>query len=334
MAEISVVIPVYNVEKYLDGCIHSVLNQSFRDFELILVDDGSPDRCPQMCDEWAAQDPRIQVIHQTNGGLDAARKAGTERCKGEYILFLDSDDFLMPEVLYQVTDAMRQQPACDIMQMGYRIIFPDGKTHDMHDFSILFASDTLIDGWEFLRRNCLKADTLWNAWSKVYRTSFMQKVHMEALPRHACEDLESLVTYCLYGCKFAYHDLLLIGFRSQREGSITTHISAAYMKGYNESMVRICNQIAKTDLVDKAYVKGYFAKLMLHNSHEAWRLPDKERREICAEAKRAAFSKAKSNDHMCNAALWTAHAFGIRCALYSMRLGKKAMRVKEMIHRH
>ena len=90
--KLSVVIPVYKVEDYLERCVRSVLDQDYRDLEVILVDDGSPDRCPQICDYLASQDPRVIVIHKKNGGLSSARNAGIDKAKGEYIAFLDSDD--------------------------------------------------------------------------------------------------------------------------------------------------------------------------------------------------------------------------------------------------
>ena len=90
--KLSVIIPIYKVENYLERCVKSVLNQDYRDFEVILVDDGSPDRCPQICDDLARMDDRIVVVHKTNGGLSAARNSGIEIAKGEYLVFLDSDD--------------------------------------------------------------------------------------------------------------------------------------------------------------------------------------------------------------------------------------------------
>lgn len=92
MARLTIIVPVYKVEKYLDKCINSVLKQSFQDYELILVDDGSPDKCGEMCDAYAAQDKRIRVIHKENGGLSSARNAGLEIASTELIAFLDSDD--------------------------------------------------------------------------------------------------------------------------------------------------------------------------------------------------------------------------------------------------
>lgn len=105
MPKVSIVVPVYNVEKYLDRCVQSLLNQTLKDIEIILVDDGSPDNCPQMCDEYAKFDSRIKVIHKKNGGLGFARNSGAEIATGNYITFCDSDDWLdhdAYETLYNI----------------------------------------------------------------------------------------------------------------------------------------------------------------------------------------------------------------------------------------
>ena len=96
---ISVIIPIYKVEEYLQRCIDSVVNQTYKNLEIILVDDGSPDRCPQLCDEWAAIDSRIQVIHKSNEGLSSARNIGLDICNGEYICFIDSDDWVATDMV-------------------------------------------------------------------------------------------------------------------------------------------------------------------------------------------------------------------------------------------
>ena len=93
MPRFSIIVPVYNVEQYLAECVESVLAQTFTDWEMILVDDGSPDNCPRLCDEWAGKDARIKVVHKKNGGASSARNVGIRESGGEYILFLDSDDF-------------------------------------------------------------------------------------------------------------------------------------------------------------------------------------------------------------------------------------------------
>ena len=99
---ISVIIPVYKVEEYLEECLRSVINQTYNNLEIILVDDGSPDHCPQLCDEWSSKDSRIKVIHKENGGLSDARNAGMSIATGEYIAFVDSDDYIAPTMYEQL----------------------------------------------------------------------------------------------------------------------------------------------------------------------------------------------------------------------------------------
>lgn len=96
---ISVIVPIYNVEKYLARCVDSIVNQTYKNLEIILVDDGSPDRCPQMCDDYAEKDRRIKVVHKNNGGLSDARNAGMAVATGEYISFIDGDDYVSDDFL-------------------------------------------------------------------------------------------------------------------------------------------------------------------------------------------------------------------------------------------
>ena len=125
----SVIVPIYNVEKYLRKCIESVLDQSFTDYELILVDDGSPDRCPAICDEYAEKDPRIKVIHKKNGGLVSARQAGIQIAQGDYIFNLDGDDALCLDALESAWKIIADTHA-DIVSFSYRHSI-DGKIGDV-----------------------------------------------------------------------------------------------------------------------------------------------------------------------------------------------------------
>lgn len=111
MPEISVIVPVYKVEAYLPICVQSILRQTFADFELILVDDGSPDCCGEMCDDFAAKDHRVRVIHQENRGLSGARNAGMEIAQGEYITFVDSDDIVADFFLEELYRAIKETDA-------------------------------------------------------------------------------------------------------------------------------------------------------------------------------------------------------------------------------
>ncbi len=115
----SVIVPVYKVEKYIRTCIESVLSQSFTDFELILVNDGSCDNCPEICEEYKEKDSRIKVIHKENGGLASARQAGIKEASGDYIYNLDSDDAIEPDVLKDCYDIILKNN-CDIVSFGYK----------------------------------------------------------------------------------------------------------------------------------------------------------------------------------------------------------------------
>lgn len=109
---ISVIVPVYKVEAYLDACVQSIVDQTWRELEILLVDDGSPDRCGAMCDEWAKKDSRIRVIHKENGGLSSARNAGLDICRGDWVLFVDSDDTIHPQMADLLHRAAAARPGC------------------------------------------------------------------------------------------------------------------------------------------------------------------------------------------------------------------------------
>lgn len=121
MPSVSVIVPVYNVEKYLRRCVDSVLAQTLTDFELILVDDGSTDGSPAICDEYARGDTRVKVIHQKNAGVSAARNAGLDAARGEYVAFVDSDDYVDERYLEKLL-----APGCDLCICGAKIILEDG----------------------------------------------------------------------------------------------------------------------------------------------------------------------------------------------------------------
>lgn len=126
MPELSIIVPVYKVEKYLPRCIDSILAQTFGDFELILIDDGSPDGCGRICDEYARKDKRIVAIHQKNMGVSAARNAGLDIARGRYIGFVDSDDWIEPQMYEVMMDAIRENGA-DMAVCGVRYADEDGK---------------------------------------------------------------------------------------------------------------------------------------------------------------------------------------------------------------
>lgn len=123
-AKISVIVPVYKVEPYLDKCISSIANQTYRNLEIILVDDGSPDNCPAMCDTWAEKDSRIRVIHKTNGGLSDARNAGMAIATGELMTFVDSDDWIAPDMCEHLYQRLAEDNS-DIATCGVQMVWED-----------------------------------------------------------------------------------------------------------------------------------------------------------------------------------------------------------------
>ena len=132
MPEISIIVPVYKVEKYLDHCVSSLRNQSVHDIEIILVDDGSPDNCPTLCDAYAQQDSRIKVIHKENGGVCSARNAGLDVASGEYIAFVDSDDYI-DTCMYEKMLEKAVQDNCDVVMCDCLKEFGDHSELYTHD---------------------------------------------------------------------------------------------------------------------------------------------------------------------------------------------------------
>ena len=122
---ISIIVPIYNVEKYLPQCLDSLISQTYRDIEIILVDDGSPDKCPEICDAYAKKDARIKVVHQINGGVSSARNTGLKASRGEYIGFVDPDDWVAPEMYEKMMEALADHKA-DLAICGYQYCHADG----------------------------------------------------------------------------------------------------------------------------------------------------------------------------------------------------------------
>lgn len=160
---LSIIVPVYDVERYLPKCMDSILAQTFTDFELILVDDGSPDNCPALCDAAAAKDARIRVIHQKNGGLSAARNAGLDAARGAWIGFVDSDDYIAPE-MYEALYQAVQSTGADLALCDYAEVDEAGAPcQSMH---------IRLEKKDFTGRDLLKNatdSTIQPAWNKLYR---------------------------------------------------------------------------------------------------------------------------------------------------------------------
>lgn len=137
---ISVIVPVYRVERYLERCVQSILNQTYKNIEIILVDDGSPDNCPEICDRLAGLHSNIRVIHKVNGGLSSARNAGIEVCKGAYVSFVDSDDFIDSEFIERLAKLAEKYKA-DVVMLRYQEV-----TSSEIDFNIKQSNEKVYYG--------------------------------------------------------------------------------------------------------------------------------------------------------------------------------------------
>ena len=180
MPTVTVIIPVYKVERYLDACVESVVRQSYADLEILLVDDGSQDRCPALCDAWAEKDPRIKVIHRENGGLSAARNSGIDAAMGEFLLFVDSDDLLEPDAVRRAVDAQRQQDA-DLVIFNLTYVDEENRPLPQPDFSG-FTDEILDEDGVWQRCFALAETRIYYvvAWNKLYRRSLFQ--HLRYAP--------------------------------------------------------------------------------------------------------------------------------------------------------
>lgn len=170
---ISVIVPIYNVEEYLDRCVESIVNQTYKHLEIILVDDGSPDNCSQMCDEWAEKDNRIKVVHKGNGGLSDARNAGLRIATGEIVSFIDSDDWIELDMFEKMLNRMIDDDS-DIASCGVKWVEEDGiiiRDVTSNDGVL----DTQIAMKELLNDGKLKQ----HVWNKIYKYELIKDIPFE-----------------------------------------------------------------------------------------------------------------------------------------------------------
>lgn len=213
---ISVIVPVFKVERFLSRCIKSIQNQTYKNIEIILVDDGSPDCCPEICDAYAQMDSRIQVIHKKNGGLSDARNAGIEKAKGNYLCFVDSDDYIQPAMLEHM---MATAQKYDVRLVVSNLIAVDEEGHQVvssnkspiHDG--IFTAEELLPkiyqelGWYFIV-----------AWNKLYHHSLFDKTRFPIGKIHEDEYIVAQVMWdarkiaCIASEEYIY--------TYQRKGSI------------------------------------------------------------------------------------------------------------------
>lgn len=269
MPKISVIVPVYKVENYLRECINSLMNQTFKDIEIILVDDGSPDCCGEICDVLAKEDDRICVIHQKNQGLSCARNAGIQRASGKYLCFLDSDDLVLPtycEILYNLLN----ETPYDFSFCGVAR-FRDGETPPNTDVN---GHPVVVNNIEYLRMQ-LERKTEFGVWNKLFRREVFNQISFA--PQRLNEDVlfsADILEKLNHGAIGTPKQLYLY---RQREGSIVSNqaiygssdfiYAASYLLN---SVIQYAPELTKTALhyagdypwmfVDRIYVRGEFAR--------------------------------------------------------------------------
>lgn len=195
---ISIIVPVYKVEPYLRRCLDSIVNQTYTNLEIILVDDGSPDNCPQICDEYAAKDNRIVVMHKENGGLSDARNAGLDICKGEYISFVDSDDWIIQNYIEILLSLCIKEKADIAIGMHKK----EGLLNKSLD-STACTNYVIMDSKQALKQlfneNAL---TFTVSWGKLYKKELWdqlrfppKKLYEDAYIRHRLYDKSSIICF-------------------------------------------------------------------------------------------------------------------------------------------
>lgn len=172
---ISVIVPIYNVEMYLNNCIESIVNQKYNNLEIILVDDGSTDKSFNLCDIWASKDSRIKVIHKKNGGLSDARNAGLKIAQGEFIAFVDSDDWIDDIFLQKLYLAILQSNA-DIAECSVKFVDEDGKPIKERNVKNGY---TILNKKEALQALILENGVYQTVWNKLYRRSVIKDIFFE-----------------------------------------------------------------------------------------------------------------------------------------------------------
>lgn len=245
-ALVSIIVPVYKSEEYLAACMDSIFAQTYEELEIILVDDGSPDTCPALCDGYGAQYPFVQVIHQENGGLWKARNTGIRAAKGDYICFVDSDDELGdPDCIAQMITCAERAKA-DIVQGNYCRILPDGtysgeNRHHLHGGRYTRTADFRFQGFYY------HGHLSYN-WSKLYRRAFLVDRDLYCRPYPFSQDKAH--NAACYSCRprYAFVDACVYRYRVNEESvtfrykdnliPVWTAIAADYLQFCEERGVR------------------------------------------------------------------------------------------------
>ena len=257
MPLISVIVPVYNVEEYIRECIESVLNQTFEDYELILVDDGSPDRCGLICDEYAKRDKRIRVIHKENSGVSNARNAGLDAACGKYVYFMDSDDYIVPDLLEKAVNHM--ETGLDMLVFNFWEKHENGEElpnifPEYGEFSIHTSEERLA----FLKYKLLAYKINWAPWNRVFVREIIEKNHLrfEDYRKIIAEDLYFSFCYCAHISNILVIEDRLYIYRLRGNSLMASQKTRINIGRYNElskALLAYITQFESCDLLLKNY---------------------------------------------------------------------------------
>lgn len=252
-ALISIIIPVYKVEKYLEKCIQSVINQTYENLQIILVDDGSPDNCGKICDEYAKKDHRIEVIHKSNGGLSDARNKGLEIAKGEYIGFVDSDDYIEAD-MYEVLYNLLKQYNADVSICNFYTV-SQGK------ISIKNADNGIneYNRIEILKEILLDRNIQSYAWNKLYKKELFDEIKYPIGKKY--EDIGTTF-YLLEKC----NKVVVTGkseyYYINRQDSIVNNVTESTITDYIELIIQRYDYIEENIKELSSYNKDYLKRIL------------------------------------------------------------------------
>jgi len=281
MEKVSVVIPVYNVEKYLRECVDSVLGQTYSELEVILVDDGSPDNCGAICDEYAEQDGRITVIHKKNGGLSDARNAGLKQVSGKYVYFLDSDDYLKKDAIEILVDTAEKENA-DVIFFSAETVYEDYEYKSIKDDFARKQSYPAGSGSSVVISMLENKEYIPCVQLQFYREALLSDNGISFRKGMLHEDeLFTILTALKSGRTAVINDLLYV--RRQRAGSIMSGVYTARSFEGAEYCIRHFIHLLQ------GYPKGSeewkmlildIALLMNHLTNKFVMLPKEDRKEL------------------------------------------------------
>ena len=220
---VSIIIPIYNVVNYIDQCIESVCKQSYSQFEIILVDDGSNDGSAEKCDEWGKYDNRIHIIHKINGGLSSARNAGLDIAIGKYVLFLDGDDYIDSNLLREVVPYMEN--GYEMVAFNYRKFFENGYMQKAPNFEEgIFTYEKFGEKKQFFIQKLLRYKIGWEACTRIFNREIIDNYSLRFIDNKTifAEDLHFSLCYCAH-CSKIYSLSKSLYFYRQHENSIMAH---------------------------------------------------------------------------------------------------------------